>query len=98
MGPRKNCWEFKKCGRELGGSKSLDLGVCAASADKKYDGVNGGNRGGRACWLVAGTMCGGKPQGTFTEKYVTCLNCDFFKSVRKEEGREFVMHPQEDSA
>ena len=25
-----NCWEFKKCGREGGGTKSIDLGTCPA--------------------------------------------------------------------
>jgi hypothetical protein len=25
-----NCWEFKKCGREAGGAKAADSGVCPA--------------------------------------------------------------------
>lgn len=28
MAIEKNCWEFKKCGRETGGSKVKELGVC----------------------------------------------------------------------
>ena len=28
-----NCWEFKKCGREGGGVKSIELGTCPAYPD-----------------------------------------------------------------
>lgn len=33
------------------------------------------------CWLIAGTMCGEKPTGTFVEKYNSCLECEVFKDV-----------------
>jgi len=45
-----NCWEVKKCGREFGGIKSQELGVCPASIQSKVDGINHGKNGGRACW------------------------------------------------
>jgi diguanylate cyclase (GGDEF)-like protein len=32
------------------------------------------------CWLVAGTLCGGKPQGTFAQKYGSCYTCKVFKN------------------
>ena len=35
------------------------------------------NESGR-CWLIAGTMCGGKPHGRFIKKYGLCTKCDFF--------------------
>jgi hypothetical protein len=57
--PKKNCWEVKQCGREPGGSKTADMGVCPAAADSSSDGVNGGKNGGRICWALAGTFCGG---------------------------------------
>lgn len=39
MGKKKlNCWEFKKCGRELGGAHVHDLGVCPATEEKRLDG------------------------------------------------------------
>ena len=38
------------------------------------------NESGR-CWLITGTMCGGKPQGKFIKKYGFCTKCDFFKKV-----------------
>jgi hypothetical protein len=81
-----NCWEFKKCGREPGGENSERLGVCPATTDKKYDGLHGGANAGRACWLVAGTMCKGKVQGTFALKYKDCAICDFYMKVKEEEG------------
>ena len=37
---------------------------------------------GRGCWRVAGTMCGGKVQGTFAEKMDNCQQCDFYKLVK----------------
>ncbi len=64
-----NCWEFKKCGRQLGGPKAAELGVCPAYPN---DGQN--------CAKIAGTLCGGKVQGSFATKIATCFECDFFKS------------------
>jgi len=85
--PQKiNCWEFKKCGRELRGKKVDDLGICIAAADFSFDGINSGICGGRICWAVAGTLCGDKTQGTFADKRDSCLSCDFYKKVQEEEG------------
>jgi len=81
-----NCWEFKKCGRQRGGEHALELGVCPAASANDADGINGGTKGGRACWGVAGTLCGGKVQGTFATKVGSCLACDFFRSVVNEES------------
>lgn len=86
-----NCWEHMKCGREVGGSKSSELGVCPAYSEKRLNGIHGGQNGGRACWAIAGTFCGGKVQGTFAEKEGTCLTCDFYKMVKDEEYGEFHM-------
>lgn len=80
-----NCWEFKKCGRQFGGAKANELGVCPANSDATYNGVNNGKNGGRYCWRIAGTLCGGKRQGTYAMKAKSCTDCDFFKSVVREE-------------
>lgn len=85
-----NCWEFKKCGRQPGGEKAGELGVCPASTERSADGVNSGREGGRACWALAGTLCGGKVQGTFATKLANCMQCDFYKQVVNEEGGNFV--------
>ncbi len=81
-----NCWQFKKCGREPGGGNARQLGVCPACTDLRVNGINGGSCGGRACWAVAGTLCGGKVQGSFAMKLVNCLACEFYKQVAREEG------------
>ena len=40
-----NCWEYMKCGREKGGEKADELGVCPAYPDH-----------GQHCACIAGTF------------------------------------------
>jgi hypothetical protein len=86
---KMNCWEFKNCGRQPGGSNVDELGVCPAAADTSSDGKNDGKNAGRCCWRIAGTFCDGKVQGTWASKIENCANCDFFKKVQLEEGDNF---------
>lgn len=86
---KRNCWEVMKCGREPGGEKADELGICPAALAEEIDGVNDGKNGGRICWAVAGTLCDGECQGTFAQKLLHCVNCEFMKQVTQEEGREF---------
>ncbi len=81
-----NCWEFKKCGRHVGGEKVKELGVCPVASERRTDGINGGRNAGRCCWAIAGTLCGGVVQGSFATKAGNCMKCDFYKLVHKEEG------------
>jgi len=83
---RQNCWEYMKCGRQLEGDEVAELGVCPAATDTSYDGINFGKNAGRFCWAVAGTLCDEQVQGTFAEKRISCIRCDFFKLVQQEEG------------
>ena len=78
-----NCWDFLKCGRKADGS-------CPVPVENKLDGVNGGKNAGRVCWIIEGTFCRDKVQGTFMQKYETCKECDFFKLVSSEEGHKLV--------
>ncbi len=87
---KPNCWEVKNCGRQPGGPKAKELGVCAASTEKRLAGTNGGINAGRCCWALTGTLCGGKVQGTFAQKVANCLACDFYKAVAKEEGKALL--------
>ena len=89
MGQKMNCWEFKKCGREPGGAKAADLGVCPAAVHADASGMNGGRNGGRICWALTGTLCGGKVQGTFAQKLANCMACEFYQLVNTEEGSSF---------
>lgn len=84
-----NCWEFKKCGREAGGRNAGEHGVCPAATAYQLNGSHGGKRGGRACWIIAGTMCSGLVQGSFAQKFRACTACDFYEAVKTEERSEF---------
>ena len=70
-----DCWEFKKCGREAGGAKVPELGVCPAYPDAGND-----------CWKTAGTFCGGAVQGTEAQKRQTCLTCEWYLMVNPMTG------------
>ncbi len=83
-----NCWELKKCGREPGGEKSKENGICPAASDSSCNGINSGKNAGRICWARAGTFCGGTVQGDFAQKQVSCMTCEVFKQVKNEEGVE----------
>jgi hypothetical protein len=83
---RQNCWEFKNCGRQPGGAKAAELGVCVAASEGRVDGLNDGRNGGRACWAIAGTLCGGVVQGSFAAKLTNCMKCEFFLAVNREQG------------
>ena len=80
-----NCWEFKNCGREENGVKVKSLGVCPVYTEMKLDSIHGGRNGGRACWVVSGSLCDGEVQGSYSEKYRKCFHCDFYNLVRQEE-------------
>lgn len=64
-----NCWEFKKCGREAGGARVDELGVCPAYPAH-----------GHRCAHIVGTLCGGAIQGFFVDKIRGCVQCTFFLS------------------
>lgn len=85
-----NCWEFKKCGREPGGVNASKLGVCPAATETRADGMNRGTNGGRVCWGIAGTFCGGEAKGSVATKIKTCLECEFYRLVREEESLYFA--------
>ena len=68
-----SCWEFMKCGREGNGTKASEMGVCAAYPNHGY-----------SCASVAGTLCGGKIQGSISQKIGNCRKCAFFKSSHYE--------------
>lgn len=86
-----NCWEHKKCGRESGGAHVHDLGICPAATEERLDGTHEGTSAGRACWVIAGTLCKGEVQGTFAQKYKSCESCDFFRTVKQEEYPRYLL-------
>ena len=82
---KKNCWEHKNCGREPGGHKAQELGVCPVAMYEDFEGAHDGKKAGRACWVVAGSLCGGKVQGTYAQKLHNCWKCDFMNLVKTEQ-------------
>jgi methyl-accepting chemotaxis protein len=68
-GKTQECWEFKRCGREKGGQKVSEMGVCPAWPNH-----------GKDCAIVKGTFCGGTVQGDYASKIAHCAKCDYFKS------------------
>ena len=66
------CWEYKKCGRETGGSRIHEHGPCPGALSPDVH-----------CWLVAGTMCSGNVEGTFALKYESCIICDYYNKMQE---------------
>ncbi len=88
---KKNCWEFKGCGRQPGGKQENDKDKCLVPLLAMYDGINDGKNGGRVCWLIAGSACDGGLQTTFSHKLKSCVKCDFYKSVVEQEGANITL-------
>lgn len=88
---RLNCWDFMRCGRQLGGHHVSDLGICPATQETRLDSVHGGHNAGRSCWVLTGTLCKGEVQGTFARKFKSCQICDFYQMVKKEESHNFQL-------
>ena len=95
MKRKQNCWDFKKCNRGPDQSGESIQDICPAATDTSCDGLNGGTNGGRICWLIAGTFCNGKVQGTFAKKRPSCVTCSFLEAVEAEEGHEefYILKP-----
>ena len=70
-----NCWEFKKCGREAGGAKVREFGVCPAYPND-----------GQHCAWTTGTLCGGTVQGSFAVKFRNCMECNYYNSPHYDRG------------
>jgi len=85
---KKNCWEFKACGRCTANAGDDACPVCK---EPKLDGVHGGLNGGRACWTIPHTKCGGITQGSYSRKFDNCVECDFYKTVKAEERGSFQL-------
>ena len=79
---KANCWEFKKCGRELNGKNVPAHGLCPVAFDSRLHGVHGGQNGGRCCWLVR-SFCDkdGNTELGCSEDCMECNICSFYKTV-----------------
>ena len=50
-----------------------------------FNGMHGGTKAGRACWVAAGSSGDTQPSGTHAAVLRDCLRCDFFKLVQNDE-------------
>jgi len=73
-----NCWEITHCGRQPGGDKIDEFGICPTAIDKSSNGINNGKNAGRYCWRIANTLCEGKRQRNYATKALNCVKCEFF--------------------
>lgn len=85
-----NCWEFQGCGREPGGDRAGERGPCPASTEAALDGAHGGANGGRSCWTIDDTLCGGEPSGAHEHKIHECRKCAFHLRVQVEQGMKLL--------
>jgi hypothetical protein len=91
MARKQDCWEFMECGRGPGAARGGESGLCPAARDSRLHGTHGGRNAGRACWVLAGTMCGGQTAGTFASKFRNCQQCPFYALVKREEHPDFKL-------
>ena len=85
---KKNCWEVKACGRCM---TMRGEDACPVCREIKVNGIHGGKNGGRVCWTIPHTKCGGITQGTFGDKFANCMDCDFYHMVKDEEKGAFKL-------
>jgi len=71
------------------GKRQRSWASVLAARDERLNKIHGGKNAGRACWVIAGTFCEGKVQGTFAQKYQSCAECPFYKQIRMEEGSDY---------
>ncbi len=74
-----------KCGYEIGGHKANDSDVCPVAAETSASGMNGGDNGGRLCWLITNNCNQDLLCSTSSHKS-SCCECEFQSQVFMEEG------------
>ena len=87
-----NCWDHKGCGFGPQSGKKSGCQVCPAASHKNADGFLGGENGGRSCYFIMGTLCGGVGAQTEEEKHERCLDCTFFHTLQAKHGKSFSKH------
>lgn len=84
---KENCWEYFKCGREPGGARCEEHGICPAATALEFDGINHGRAAGRVCWAITAS----KSVEERADKFCKCMKCILFSKVIVEEGRNFEL-------
>lgn len=92
-----NCWTFKKCGLEPGGSNISKYGVCPAAVEESLDEINSGENASRVCWAIKNTICDSMKLDNYAKKIRKCLEYSFYKLVKMQgkktfQGIEIILH------
>ncbi len=87
---KRNCWDVMRCGQSPDNGKRPRK-RCPACTELFLNGIHGGKNGGRACWALSETTCGGKRQGSFEKKQHICRACPFYSQVMQEEGSDHML-------
>ncbi len=82
----RDCWEFFQCGREIGGEKVEELGICPAVTASERDGNCSDKNGDRGCAFISGNFCNGVNQGSLKDEEINCIQCVFFRMVSLNDG------------
>ncbi|MEI6055883.1 MAG: hypothetical protein WCR55_07470 [Lentisphaerota bacterium] len=94
----ENCWEYRKCGRELGGNHTAKKGVCPVAAFKQANGLWGGINGGRVCCRISKALDLDNDESrrlSLLDKAIDknanrCEGCNFYEILNDESIEEII--------
>jgi hypothetical protein len=75
-----------QCGREPGGKYKNKYETCPVSTKAVANGLNGGENGGRICWIIAESGCKCKVKCSVRNVRHSCFQCEFRYKIMAEEG------------
>jgi hypothetical protein len=81
-----NCWDFMKSGKGPSGNRSEKYDVCPIASESAANGLNGGENGGRICWIIAENGCKCNVKCSVRNIGHSCFQCEFRYKVMAEEG------------
>ncbi len=73
-----SCWEIRTCGREEGGFKAGELGVCIASREGM----------GHSCWVNAGFLGDCEDTRDSARRDLVCQHCEVYYLYNRGNGKE----------
>jgi len=86
MNNKLNCWEFMKCGKGPDSAINNGADICPVASAVIADGLNGGENGGRICWIISENYFKNKIQCSENKVSHSCYACEFRYLVTMDEG------------
>ncbi len=75
------CWEIKRCGREVGGARVDEYGVCPVSRMMSDHNGDVEEADVVLCWRETNTLCGVVYGGAGAVKMMHCSDCEYYKQA-----------------